>query len=202
IHQDDRLNFKNCLEKVATHVGGTVATEFRLLRKDGSWISVEATGNPMSDDPSAGRTLLTCRDVTERRRLEHELGQSQKMEAIGRLAGGIAHDFNNILMIIGGYAEIILGQLHPQDPLRKNADPILNIVDRGAALTKRLLSFSRKQVMNPRNLDLNAILEDMSKILPRLLGEEIEMAVLPGRDTGMIYADYMQLEQVLINLAV
>jgi len=202
IHQDDRLNFKNCLEKVATHVGGTFATEFRLLRKDGSWISVEATGNPMSDDPSAGRTLLTCRDVTERRRLEHELGQSQKMEAIGRLAGGIAHDFNNILMIIGGYAEIILGQLHPQDPLRKNADPILNIVDRGAALTKRLLSFSRKQVMNPRNLDLNAILEDMSKILPRLLGEEIEMAVLPGRDTGMIYADYMQLEQVLINLAV
>jgi PAS domain S-box-containing protein len=202
IHKDDRLHFKNCLEKVATQVGGSFATEFRLLRKDGSWISVEATGNPMSDDPSAGRTLLTCRDVTERRRLENELGQSQKMEAIGRLAGGIAHDFNNILMIIGGYAEIILGQLHPQDPLRKSADPILNVVDRGAALTKRLLSFSRKQVMNPRNLDPNAILEDISKILPRLLGEEIEMAVLPGRDTGMIYADHIQLEQVLINLAV
>ena len=91
---------------------------------------MEATGNPMSDDPSAGRTLLTCRDVTERRRLEHDLGQSQKMEAIGRLAGGIAHDFNNILMIIGGYAEIILNQLHPQDPLRKSADPILG--NRGA----------------------------------------------------------------------
>jgi PAS domain S-box-containing protein len=202
LHEDDRLHFKNCLEKVATQEGGTFATEFRLLRKDGTWISVEATGNPMSDDPSAGRTLLTCRDVTERRRLEHDLGQSQKMEAIGRLAGGIAHDFNNILMIIGGYAEIILNQLHPQDPLRKSADPILSIVDRGSALTKRLLSFSRKQVMNPRNLDINAILEDISKILPRLLGEEIETAVLPGRGTGMIYADYVQLEQVLINLAV
>jgi len=202
IHAEDQLKLRDCLEKAALQPGGTFATEFRLRRKDESWICLEATGNPMSDDPSAGRILLTCRDVTERRRLEQELGQSQKMEAIGRLAGGIAHDFNNILMIIGGYAEMILGQLHPEDPLCKSASPILKIVDRGSALTKRLLAFSRKQVMSPRNVDLNAALEDMSKILPRLLGEEIEIVISPGKNTGMIYADYVQLEQVLINLAV
>jgi PAS domain S-box-containing protein len=201
IHPDDQHLFRDCLEKSATQEGGSFATEFHLRQKDGTWISLEATGNPMSDDPSAGRTLLTCRDVTERRRLEHELSQSQKMEAIGRLAGGIAHDFNNILAIIGGYSEIIAGQLHPQDPLRKSADSVLKTVERGAALTKRLLSFSRKQVMSPRNLDLNAVLDDISKILPRLLGEEIELAVLPGRNIGMIYTDPVQLEQVLMNLA-
>ena len=201
IHADDQHVFRDCLEKSATQEGGSFVTEFHLRRKDGTWISLEVTGNPMSDDPSAGRTLLTCRDVTERRRLEHELGQSQKMEAIGRLAGGIAHDFNNILAIIGGYAEIIAGQLHPQDPLRKSADSVLKTVERGAALTKRLLSFSRKQVMSPRNLDLNAMLDDISKILPRLLGEEIELAVLPGRNIGMIYTDSVQLEQVVMNLA-
>jgi PAS domain S-box-containing protein len=202
IDSAEQLHFRNCLEKTAVQEGGTFAAEFRLRRKDGSWINLETTGNPMTDDPSAGRTLLTCRDVTERRRLEHELSQSQKMEAIGRLAGGIAHDFNNILMIIGGYAEILRSQLHPTDPLHKNADSVLKTVDRGAALTKRLLSFSRKQVMSPRNLDLNAILEDMSKILPRLLGGGIEITILPGRNTGMIYTDSVQLEQVLINLAV
>jgi PAS domain S-box-containing protein len=201
IHADDVAQLRNCLDKSAMKEGGSFATQFQLRRNDGSWISLEATGNPMSDDPSAGRTLLTCRDVTDRRRLEHELGQAQKMEAIGRLAGGIAHDFNNILAIIGGYAEIILGQLHPHDPLRKSADSILKTVERGAALTKRLLSFSRKQVMSPRNLDLNAILDDISKILPRLLGEEIELSVVPGRNIGMIYADSAQLEQVLMNLA-
>lgn len=201
VHAEDVTLFRNCLEKSAIQDDGSFATEFRLCRNDGSWVSLESIGNPMSDDPSAGRTLLTCRDVSERRRLEHELGQAQKMEAIGRLAGGIAHDFNNILAIIGGYAEIIAGQVHPQDPLRKSADSVLKTVERGAALTKRLLSFSRRQVMSPRNLDLNGLLDDISKVLPRLLGEEVELAVVPGRDIGMIYADSAQLEQVLMNLA-
>jgi two-component system, cell cycle sensor histidine kinase and response regulator CckA len=202
IDAEDVKQFQNCLDKSATQETGSFATEFRLRRNDGSWISLEATGNPMSDDPSAGRTLLTCRDVTERHRLERELGQAQKMEAIGRLAGGIAHDFNNILAIIGGYAEIIVGQLHPQDPLRKSADSVVKTVERGAALTKRLLSFSRKQLMSPRNLDLNAVLDEISKILPRLLGDDIELAVVPGKNIGTIYADAAQLEQVLMNLAV
>ncbi len=201
IHSDDVAQFRNCLDKARIQKQGSFATEFHLLRNDGSWIILEATCNPMSDDPSAGRTLLTCRDVTDRRRLEHELGQAQKMEAIGRLAGGIAHDFNNILAIIGGYAEIILGELHPEDPLRKSADSVVKTVERGAALTTRLLSFSRKQVMSPRHLDLNTILEDMSKILPRLLGGEIELTLMLGKNIGMIYADYVQLEQVLMNLA-
>ena len=201
VHPENVVQFRSCLEKCAVQEGGTFTAEFQLRKNDGSWITVEVTGNPMSDDPSTGRMLLTCRDVTERRHLEHELGQAQKMEAIGRLAGGIAHDFNNILAIIGGYSEIISGQLHPQDPLRKSADSVLKTVERGAALTKRLLSFSRKQVMSPRNLDLNVILEDMSKVLPRLLGEEIELAIAPGRSVGIIYADSAQLEQVLMNLA-
>ncbi len=201
VHPENVVPVRSCLEKCAVHEGSTFTAEFQLRKKDGSWITVEVTGNPMSDDPSTGRMLLTCRDVTERRRLEHELGQAQKMEAIGRLAGGIAHDFNNILAIIGGYSEIIVGQLHPQDPLRKSADSVLKTVERGAALTKRLLSFSRKQVMSPRNLDLNAMLDDMSKVLPRLLGEEIDLAITPGRSVGMIYADSAQLEQVVMNLA-
>lgn len=201
IHADDVAQFRNCLDKSMIQKEGSFATEFHLLRNDGSWIILEASCNSMSDDPSAGRTLLTCRDVTDRHRLEHELGQAQKMEAIGRLAGGIAHDFNNILAIIGGYAEIIIGELHPEDPLRKSADSVLKTVERGAALTTRLLSFSRKQVMSPRHLDLNAMLDDISKILPRLLGAEIELAVIPGKNVGMIYADSVQLEQVLMNLA-
>jgi len=202
IHHDNHVNFRNSLETAAVQQNGTVVTEFRLRRKDESWIDLEATGNPMSDGASAGGIVLTCRDITERRRLEFELGQSQKMEAVGRLAGGIAHDFNNILMIIHGYAELILDRLHPQDPLRESTEPILTIVDRGSALTKRLLSFSRKQVMNPRNLDLKAILEDMAKVLPRLLGAEIEVIVTPGAEATLIHADHLQIEQVLINLAV
>lgn len=201
IHSEDVAEFRNCLDKARIQKEVSFATEFRLLRNDGSWIILEATCNSMSDDPSAGRTLLTCRDVTDRRRLEQELGQAQKMEAIGRLAGGIAHDFNNILAIIGGYAEIIIGELHPEDSLRKSADSVLKTVERGAALTTRLLSFSRKQVMSPRHLDLNAMLDDISNILPRLLGGEIELTIILGKNIGMIYADPVQLEQVLMNLA-
>jgi C4-dicarboxylate-specific signal transduction histidine kinase len=125
----------------------------------------------MSDDPSAGRTLLTCRDVTERRQLEQELGQAQKMEAICLLAGGIAHDFNNILAIIGGYTEIIVGQLHPQDPLRKSADSVAKTVERGAALTKRA---SQPETLMSRAPRRNAVLDDINKNSPRLLGNDIE----------------------------
>jgi PAS domain S-box-containing protein len=202
IHRDDSAQFRNCLERAALNEGATIQTEFRLRRKGGTWISLEATGNPLNDDPFSGKALITCRDVTDRRRLEHELGQSQKMEAVGRLAGGIAHDFNNLLAIIGGYAEIMTGQLHPQDPIRKSAEIVLKTVERGSALTKRLLSFTRKQVMTPRLLKLKSILEEMSKILPRLIGEEIEIVLRSEPSAGMIYADAVQIEQILINLAV
>lgn len=174
----------------------------RLVSKDGRRCEVEVSSRLLYAKGKAIGVQGIARDLGERRRLEAELLQAQKMEAVGRLAGGIAHDFNNILMIVRGYAESLQDRLHPQDPLNEHASQIVKAANRAAELTQRLLGFSRKQVFEPRVLELNALISDVAKMLPPLLGADIDFSLDLRPETGNVNADPVQLEQVLINLAV
>ena len=152
----------------------------------------------------AGRRvrLVVAQDISERQQLEEQLRQAQKMEAVGRLAGGVAHDFNNLLMVIKGHTELLLGSLFPTDPARRKIEQIERSADRATALTRQLLAFSRMQVLQPRSINLNSIVEEMGKLIPRLIGEDIELAIHTAPDTGTIRADASQMEQIIMNLAV
>ncbi len=147
-------------------------------------------------------TVGIARDVTERRQLEEQLLQSRKMEAIGRLAGGVAHDFNNLLTTILGYGGILLDQLDSDDPRRPDVEEIQRAGERAASLTQQLLAFSRKQVFEPALLDLNAVVSNASKMLRRLIGEDVGFVTSLEPDLGAVRADRSQIEQVLVNLAV
>ena len=171
-------------------------------KKNGDVFVAEKTVTPLRD--SEGRIthfISNDRDITDRRRLENQLQQAQKMDAIGRLAGGVAHDFNNLLMVISSYAELMLDSLAPHHPLRRNVDEIQKASRRAADLTRQLLAFGRKQMQSLQLLDLNLIIEDINKMLPRLIGEDIELVFVPGEKLGKVKADPVQIEQVLMNLA-
>jgi nitrogen-specific signal transduction histidine kinase/CheY-like chemotaxis protein len=140
--------------------------------------------------------------VTELKRLEDQFRQAQKMEAVGRLAGGIAHDFNNLLTTILGYSHLILGRIGSDDPLRVEVEEIRTAGDRAAALTQQLLAFSRKQVIEPKVLEVNAVVANMERMLRRLIGEDIELQTQLDSSVGCIKADPGQLEQVIMNVAV
>jgi nitrogen-specific signal transduction histidine kinase len=141
-------------------------------------------------------------DISQRKRLEEQLLHAQKMEAVGRLAGGVAHDFNNMLTVISGYNRMILDELSTMDPLRGYAEEILKAADRAAALTNQLLAFSRRQIMQPRVINVNAVLIQTQKMLQRLIGEDIELILDLGVDIGNIKADPGHVEQAIVNLAV
>ena len=141
-----------------------------------------------------------ARDVTERRKLEEQLRQAQKMEAVGQLAGGIAHDFNNLLTVITGYADMALPKLHRSDPLRQDIEEIRRAGQRAAALTRQLLAFSRRQIVTPGVLDLNEIVAEMENLLRRTIGENIELVTVPAQALGRIKADPGQIEQIIMNL--
>ncbi len=151
----------------------------------------------------------TVRDVTERRlaeealrQSEEQLRQAQKMEAVGRLAGGIAHDFNNLLTVITGRGELLLRRLPPEDPVRRDLEQIKKTADRASMLTKQLLAFSRKQMLQPKVLDLNAIIAGVAQMLGRLIGEDIDLVTLLDPNLGAVRADPAQIEQIILNLAV
>jgi two-component system cell cycle sensor histidine kinase/response regulator CckA len=174
-----------------------------LVGRDGRRVLFETIKTPIRG--GAGRptgTVGIARDISERRLLEEQLVQSQKMEAVGRLAGGIAHDFNNLLTSILGYSDLALGQLAPDDPLRSEVQEIGKAGERAAALTRQLLAFSRKQIIEPRILALNDVVSDLSKMLRRLIGENIDLVTTLDSDLGSIRADPGQVEQILVNLAV
>ncbi|MGA8023069.1 MAG: PAS domain S-box protein, partial [Candidatus Acidiferrales bacterium] len=141
-------------------------------------------------------------DITDRKQLEEQLRQAQKMEAVGRLAGGIAHDFNNLLMVIQGYADLMTERLAEGDPLRRNAEQIQTASQRATSLTRQLLAFSRKQMLAPKVLNVQSVVVDMEKILRRLIGEDIQLETSSAADLGLIKADRSQIEQVIMNLAV
>jgi two-component system cell cycle sensor histidine kinase/response regulator CckA len=141
-------------------------------------------------------------DVTDRKQLEEQLRQAQKMEAVGRLAGGIAHDFNNLLMVIQGYADLLLDRLPEGDALRRNAEQIQMAGQRATSLTRQLLAFSRKQMLAPKILNVHSVVSDMEKILRRLIGEDIQLETAAPADLWLVKADRSQIEQVIMNLAV
>jgi len=141
-------------------------------------------------------------DVTDRKELADQLRQSQKMQAVGELAGGVAHDFNNLLMVMKGHAQILLDRLPQESPLRQSVLQVEKAADRAASLTRQLLAFSRKQVLQPRVLDMNDVVAGMIKMFSRVIGENIEMAFLPGANLDRVKADPGQIEQVLLNLVV
>jgi len=178
-----------------------VEAEYR--RKDGNIIIVRMTGHPVREkDHSLAYIEVFAEDITERRSLEKQLLQSQKMEAIGRLAGGIAHDFNNLLGVILGHSDILDQQIGGNDRLRKSVEATRNAAERAAALTMQLLTFSRKQVIEPTVIDLNASVMEIEKMLHRVIGEDIELSIRLQPDLGRVKADPGQLSQVLLNLAV
>ena len=141
-------------------------------------------------------------DITQHKNLEEQLRQAQKIKAIGQLAGGVAHDFNNILMAITGYCELVLLKLKGEDPLRADVIQIQKAANHGASLTRQLLAFSRKQVLTPKVVDLNQCLHDMEGILRRLIGEDVELNILPANKLGLVKVDPGQFEQLIFNLAV
>ena len=175
--------------------------EITGLRRDGREIPVELTITPVR---LGGAWLFSAflRDISERKLLEAQLRQAQKMEAVGRLAGGIAHDFNNLLTAIIGYTDLALADLREGDPMRQDMEEILRAAHRAAGLTRQLLAFSRQQVLAPRVLDLNEVVQTVDKMLGRLVGEDIELQSVLAPGLGHIKADPGQLEQVIVNLAV
>jgi nitrogen-specific signal transduction histidine kinase/ActR/RegA family two-component response regulator len=155
------------------------------------------------DDRTKGITAFgTVMDLTDRRRIEEQLRQAQKMEAVGRLAGGVAHDFNNLLGVIIGYTELALGELSSDDPLRGKIEPISKAANRAASLTSQLLAFSRRQVLRPEELDLNRAVTDLEPMLQRLIGEEIEIVTDLQSPLPLVKADPGQMDQVIMNLVV
>ena len=178
-------------------------SEYRMLTRDGRvlWCRDEAT---VMSDPLAKRNLMlrVIHDITQHRQLEEQLRQSQKMEAVGRLAGGVAHDFNNLLMIIKGNSEMMLEHLDATERSRKNAWEIDKAADKAASLTRQLLDFGRMQVIQPKLLDLNGVVGEMARMLGPLIGDHIELSIVSGASPGVVKADQGQIEQVLMNLVI
>jgi PAS domain S-box-containing protein len=175
--------------------------EVTALHKDGSEFPVELS---LATWEAAEGFFVTAmlRDISARKNLEAQLVQSQKLEAVGQLAGGVAHDFNNLLGVITGYGELALRQLDAGHPVRSRLEQVLKAAERAAALTRQLLAFSRKQVLKPTALDLNAIVANTHKMLGRLIGENIEVVIRPDLRLGAAMADQGQIEQIILNLAV
>jgi two-component system cell cycle sensor histidine kinase/response regulator CckA len=202
IHPADRPQVNQAAAQALAGEGGH-RIEYRMRHKDGSWRTLESTASPVLDSAGAVEKLVIVnRDITDRKRLEEQFRQSQKMEAIGRLSGGVAHDFNNLLGLVIGYGEILQEGLPSENPLRRNVDEILKAGRRAAALTRQLLAFSRQQVLDPKVVNLNAVVSDMESMLRRLIGEDVELTCVRESSLGTIKADPGQLEQVIMNLAV
>jgi PAS domain S-box-containing protein len=182
--------------------GERFQAEYRIVRKDGTviWVSDTAVVAKGNDTEPVMEGIIV--DITDRKLLENQLQQSRRMEAVGRLAGGIAHDFNNLLTIIKGYAELAVQRSGIQPELRADVQQIENAAERASTLIRQLLAFSRRQVLQPKIIDLNAIVLGLDKLLGRLMGEHIEMVTRCAANVGRVKADPAQIEQVIMNLVV
>ena len=191
-------------EMIARKLAGenVTAYELEILAKDGRRIAIEVNSKLMYENGVPVAVQGIARDVTERKQLEEQLRQSQKMEAIGQLAGGVAHDFNNLLTAINGYSSLALQRIDDSSSIKPYLEEVKKAGDRAANLTRQLLAFGRKQIMQPLALDLNSVVSDMNKMLRRLIGEDIALSAKLAPDLRRIKADPGQVEQVLINLVV
>jgi PAS domain S-box-containing protein len=202
VHPEDVQAVLRASSEARTH-GKPYRVEHRILRPDGTIRLVQQQAEVVrGQDGKVVRMVGTTQDITDLRSLEEQLRHSQKMEAVGRLAGGIAHDFNNLLTAINGYCDLILEDLSDENPLRSDLMEIRRAGERAATLTRQLLAFSRKQVLEPRVINLNSIVAEMDSMLRRLLGEHIQLNTHFQPDLGLVKADPGQLEQVILNLAV
>ena len=201
-HPDDLESVRAASARLLGHQGIETLT-YRIRRRDGAYIWFETTSQGVRD-PKTGlvsEVLSVSRDVTERRRMEEESRQAQKMNAVGQLAGGVAHDFNNLLTSIRGFSDLLGRSLDMGDPRRKDIAEILKATERAAALTRQLLAFSKRQVLRLEALSVNAIVDDMTKIIRRLLGDAITVETTLEPEVWTVRADPGQLEQVLLNLS-
>jgi PAS domain S-box-containing protein len=183
--------------------------EVEAIRKDGSRVPIEVSSRLIYENGVAVAVQGSARDISERKRAEEalrasqfQLQQSQKLEAIGQLAGGVAHDFNNMLTAIIGYTDLSLRRVGLENPIRRNLEETKKAAERAASLVRQLLAFSRKQILEPKVLDLNDVVKDMEKMLTRLIGEDIKLATRLEADLGSVKADPCQVEQIIMNLVV
>jgi two-component system cell cycle sensor histidine kinase/response regulator CckA len=188
-------------EEVFT-TGRELISEEEITNAEGKACWVMSRKSLLTNKRGQKQIVGVLRDITEPKLLEAQLRQAQKMEAIGALAGGVAHDFNNLLAVIKGYTELMLEDCDQSDPRRADLEQVAKAAERAAALTSQLLAFGRKQILQPQNLDLNAAIAEMSAMLSRLIGEDIEINNIAGSDLGLINADPAQIQQVLMNLVV
>jgi two-component system cell cycle sensor histidine kinase/response regulator CckA len=193
IHPDDRGE--------GLKLGASNLREVRMRKADGSWLWVEGLSYEIAGEAESQFAVI-ARDISERKLLEDELRQAQKMEAVGQLAGGIAHDFNNLLSVIGGYAEILRRRLGPEAEGSKEIAEISEAADRATRLVRQLLAYSRRQVLEPRVLDLNDVVTETQTMLERVIAEDIEFSTALAEDLGSISADQGQIEQIIMNLVV
>jgi two-component system, cell cycle sensor histidine kinase and response regulator CckA len=202
VHPDDRSAVQQRFDQAAN---GTSAldVEHRIVRADGTVRWVQERADIVRDSEGRGRRMIgTVQDITERRHLEEQLRQSQKLEAIGRLAGGVAHDLNNALTAIGGYAELALTEMSPEQPSWLDVEEIRRAAERAASVTRQLLAFSRKQLLEPRVFDVNDTIASLGRMLDRLLGDDIELRTETDAAVPPIVADPGQFSQAIVNLAV
>jgi PAS domain S-box-containing protein len=183
-------------------LNGRFESDMAWNRKDGKHLRVRVRGRQSRAADGSLRLEVYVEDTSKRAELEQQLRQAQKMEAVGNLAGGVAHDFNNLLMIISSYTQMMEDELAPDDRLRHNTRQVLKAVQRSSALIQQLLAFSRKQILSPRILDLNSVVEETAKMIRRLIGEDIELILSCERQLWMVKADPDQIGQVLLNLCV
>jgi two-component system cell cycle sensor histidine kinase/response regulator CckA len=201
-HADDRQLDEKLIEELSAGSRASYQVEKRYHQKDGNIIWGRLTISLITPSEKGNFTVAFVEDISARKSLEAQLVASQKMEAVGRLAAGIAHDFNNVLTVISGYSGLLLAQVPAQDPLRADINEISEAAKRATALTKRLLAFGRKDIQQPKVLNLNAIISDLDQMLRPVIGDEIQLVTQLAPDLRAISADQVQMEQVLINLII
>ena len=208
VHPEDIPELNGRFAECVAHPGHAVPVHYRYRHRDGTWHWGEAVVVNRLEDGAVRAIVINHRDVTERRTAEEalkvteaQLRQAHKMEAVGRLAGGVAHDFNNVLTAIFGYADLLLDQFPHDDPRRSDVEEIRRSAERAAGLTRQLLAFSRRQVLQPRVLSLNDVVAGLEKLLARLVGGDVIVEIRAARELWAVRADPGQIEQVLMNLA-
>ena len=202
IHDHDVGAVRLKLADTRQRPGSSFTTEARLRHADGSWRIFESIGVNHLDDPFVRAIVVTARDITDRRRLEAQLRASQKMEAIGQLAGGVAHDFNNLLTAILGYCNLLLEETPADSPQRPDLEEIRSAGERAASLTRQLLAFSRRQMLQPRVVNINELIRQLEKLLRRLISEDVELDTALAASLPSVRVDPASFEQILINLVV